>query len=124
MTGVQTCALPILFIGSEENEAARIVLEAGCGLIVPASDPAAFVSAVRKFVAEPRMGEEMGRRGREFFERNFTRDAMVRRFGEVLDEVAFEPGLRRRTEPTARNPSATPPRVRRIEALAESGARD
>ena len=65
-------------IASLNGEGARLVMEAGAGLAVPAEDPAALAEAVlriaRMSVAER---EQMGRNGRVFFKQHFDHDSLI-----------------------------------------------
>ncbi|MEO8377824.1 MAG: glycosyltransferase family 4 protein, partial [Candidatus Sumerlaeota bacterium] len=70
---IMAAVRPAIFVGSENNEVARIIREAECGVIVPEGDSEAFVSAVRKLRDDPAAAQRMGRNGREHFERHFDR---------------------------------------------------
>jgi glycosyltransferase involved in cell wall biosynthesis len=92
--GIMAAAKPTIFVGSPENEVARIISDAGCGIIVNPNEPEELVQAFRKLAADPRLAEEMGRRGRDYFDRNFERRIGTRRFGVMLEKVGVEKGVR------------------------------
>jgi glycosyltransferase involved in cell wall biosynthesis len=77
------CGRPV--IAALDGEGARVVEEAGAGLVCPAQDPPALAEAVRRVYA---MGEEerqaFGRRGRDFYERHFERERLVDRVEETM----------------------------------------
>ncbi|MCC6547327.1 glycosyltransferase family 4 protein [Candidatus Sumerlaeota bacterium] len=91
---IMAAARPAIFVGSENNEVARIIREAGCGIIVPEGDCNAFVNAVKQLRDDPAAAERMGQNGRDHFERNFDRKIGVRRFAEMLEREALQPGVR------------------------------
>lgn len=64
---------------------ADLVREHHCGLVVPQDDPAAFARAMVYLRDDPDMRRQMGRRSRALAEAEFSRDALARRFIEVLE---------------------------------------
>ena len=56
---------PILAVAPPESDAARIVVESGCGIAADPDDPAAVAAAIRELRAQPERLAEMGRRARE-----------------------------------------------------------
>jgi colanic acid biosynthesis glycosyl transferase WcaI len=56
---------PILVVAPPESDAARIVVESGCGLAADPDDPAAVAAAIRALRAQPERLAEMERRARE-----------------------------------------------------------
>jgi glycosyltransferase involved in cell wall biosynthesis len=67
-------------IASLDGEGARVIEEAGAGLTAPAEDPDALARAVLKmYEASAEEREEMGRRGRAYFEEHFERERLLDR---------------------------------------------
>ncbi|MEO8037011.1 MAG: glycosyltransferase family 4 protein, partial [Acidobacteriota bacterium] len=66
--GVLAAARPAIFIGDPEGEAARIIREYDCGLIVRNDDTEALVTSLRGLAADPKKGVVMGMRGRALYE--------------------------------------------------------
>ena len=56
---------PVLAVAPKESDAARIVVESGCGVAADPDDPAAVAAAIRRLRADPEKLNEMGRRARE-----------------------------------------------------------
>ena len=56
---------PVLVVAPDEGDAARIVVESGCGLAADPDDPAAVAAAIRELRGDPARLAEMGRRARE-----------------------------------------------------------
>jgi glycosyltransferase involved in cell wall biosynthesis len=66
------------------GEAARLIEREGCGLVVPPEDPRALAEAFAALAAEPGRRREMGIAGRRAVERDFSREAWLRRWAELL----------------------------------------
>ncbi|MGE6992000.1 glycosyltransferase family 4 protein [Pseudomonas sp. NPDC047961] len=74
---------PIL--ASLNGEGARVVLEAGAGLASPAEHVHELVKNIRAFRSMSRLQrEQMGRAGRNYFERKFEMRSQVKRLVEML----------------------------------------
>ena len=73
---------PIVFSGAPAND---VVSEAGCGVTVPAGDPAALARAIRA-VADmtPRQREALGERGRRYVEEHLSWERLATMYEEVL----------------------------------------
>lgn len=70
------------------GEAAKLVEDAGCGVVVEAESPAALASAVQALVADPARARTLGANGRRYALDNFDRDRVAGRFLELLREVS------------------------------------
>jgi len=83
------CGRPI--VAALDGEGARIVVESGAGTATSAGDAAALADAVLKLYRMPKPEREaMGRRGREYFEREFERSMLVSRLEKWMVELAPE----------------------------------
>ena len=73
------------FIAAVErgSEPALIVEEHGCGIRIEPDDPVALADAVVRMAQEPL--DEMGRRGREAFERFFDRSIATAAYRRLLE---------------------------------------
>ena len=81
------CAKPI--ISAADGETARVVEDSGAGLSCPAEDPAALADAVLKlYRMSPKERQEMGEKGRAYFEINFQRERLLDRLEEWVQELA------------------------------------
>ena len=70
---------------------ARIIEESGSGIAVSAGDAAALADAVSKLRRIPAHERQaMGRRGREYFERQFERSLLVGRLEQWTRDLAAE----------------------------------
>ena len=80
---------PIL--ASLDGEGARIVREAGAGMVAPAQDADALAeAALELYRASSEEREEMGRRGREYFEEHFEREKLLDRLEGWMYELTEE----------------------------------
>lgn len=73
---------PVILIA--ESEAAEIVLESGCGVVVKPDDTQALADAVKSLYLKPDDRMVMGRNGRNFVEKWFDRKAIARDFSKYL----------------------------------------
>ena len=78
---------PIIVVAPAECDAARIVVESGCGVAADPDDPAAVAAAIRELRADPVRLEEMGRRARETAAK-YARVNELKRFVAIIDSVA------------------------------------
>lgn len=83
------CGRPI--VAALDGEGARVIEESGAGIAVGAGDAAALADAVSKLhrTSVPER-EAMGRRGREYFERQFERSVLVSRLEQWARELVAE----------------------------------
>jgi putative colanic acid biosynthesis glycosyltransferase WcaI len=86
--GVLAVARPVIVAADAESETAQVVQRVGCGVVVPPGRPELLARAIR----DAHDGEydlaDMGRRGREWVEREADRSVAVRRYRELLGELA------------------------------------
>lgn len=81
------CGRPIL--AGLDGEGARVVVEAGVGLAVPAQDPQALAGAVLALARmDARAREAMGASGRAYFEAHFEREMLLDRLEGWLRQVS------------------------------------
>ena len=58
--GILAAGRPVLVVAPPECDAARIVVESGCGLAADPDDPAAVADAIRELRSDPSRLAEMG----------------------------------------------------------------
>ena len=78
---------PILVVAPPESDAARIVVESGCGVAADPDDPVAVAAAIRELRAQPLRLAEMGRRARETAAK-YARVNELERFVAIIESVA------------------------------------
>jgi glycosyltransferase involved in cell wall biosynthesis len=82
----------------------EFVMDGVSGLLVPPRAPDALASAVMQLLDDPARRSEMGRRGRERQQAEFTFDAAVDRFVALYDELLDAAPGRRRPGPALPGP--------------------
>jgi colanic acid biosynthesis glycosyl transferase WcaI len=81
--GIMAAGKPFIAAVERGSEPALIVEEHGCGFRIEPDDPAALSEAVLRMAREPL--DEMGRRGREAFERSFSRPIATAAYRRLLE---------------------------------------
>jgi glycosyltransferase involved in cell wall biosynthesis len=64
-----------------------VVQRAGCGLFVQPGDALEMAQAIRSLAADPTPGREMGKSGREYLERNFSRAVIGEKLIDLLEDL-------------------------------------
>jgi colanic acid biosynthesis glycosyl transferase WcaI len=85
--GVLSAARPVVVAADEESETARIVREVGCGLVIPPGRPELLARTIRELREGAHDLAEMGRRGREYVEREADRSVAMERYRAVVAEL-------------------------------------
>jgi colanic acid biosynthesis glycosyl transferase WcaI len=80
---------PVLAVAAAESDAARIVVESGCGLAADPDDPAAVAAAIRELRNDPARLAGMSCRAREAAEK-YARVNELRRFAGIIEDAARE----------------------------------
>jgi glycosyltransferase involved in cell wall biosynthesis len=80
-----SCARPIIL--GVDGQARQIIDEAGAGIVIEPENPDALVGAIEKLQEDRDLGHTMGRRGREYIQKNFARASTAQKYIEVLDRV-------------------------------------
>ena len=87
--GILAAGRPVLSVADSKCDAARIVVEAGCGVAADPDDPSAVATAIRQLKSEPEKLFEMGRKARETAQ-NYARVNELQRFVGIVEEAAHE----------------------------------
>lgn len=66
---------PLIFVG--KGECARLVQQAGAGLVVTPGDPCALAQAVLQLTSDPESARTLGMRGRQFVEANLQWSKLI-----------------------------------------------
>lgn len=86
--GIMATARPILASMPLNRDAPRIIQEAGCGMVIEPGNPKKLAESILKFYQSRTLLEEMGRKGREYAEKHFSREAGVKRYEEIFKWAA------------------------------------
>jgi glycosyltransferase involved in cell wall biosynthesis len=74
-------------IGAVRGEAREILERSGGALVVEPERGDQLAEAIDRLRRDPALGDELARRGREFAEQHYDRDALARRYLDLLLEV-------------------------------------
>jgi colanic acid biosynthesis glycosyl transferase WcaI len=86
--GILAVSRPVIVAADAESETAQVVQEVGCGIVVPPGRPELLARAIRDAHDGKYDLVEMGRRGREWVEREADRAVAVRRYRDLIGELA------------------------------------
>jgi glycosyltransferase involved in cell wall biosynthesis len=93
---------PVLVVASSSSDAARIVVESGCGLTADPDDPASVAAAIRELRSDPARLALMGRHARELAGK-YAKLKELRRFAEIVDQAALGAGTNHRSDVPPQN---------------------
>jgi len=80
-------------IGAVDGEAARVIRESGAGLACPSGDGEALSRIVLELASENEARrEEMGRRGRVYYEQNFSRTKLMKKLEAMMRAATLRRG--------------------------------
>jgi colanic acid biosynthesis glycosyl transferase WcaI len=85
--GILAVGRPVIAAVDDSSEVARIVRKVGCGVVVPPGRPEALADAIRDLRGRADELDAMGRRGRDYVEREADRSVAVGRYRELLSEL-------------------------------------
>jgi colanic acid biosynthesis glycosyl transferase WcaI len=77
-----SCAVPIVYSGA--GEAADLLLDRRCGLVVPPEDPHALADAIERLASDPGLRDGLGQAGRLLVEAEYNWSTIVARWLEAL----------------------------------------
>jgi colanic acid biosynthesis glycosyl transferase WcaI len=86
--GILAVGRPVIAAADPESETARVVETVGCGIVVPPGRPELLARAIRDAHDGKHDLEAMGARGRKWVEQEADRSVAVRRYRELLLELA------------------------------------
>ncbi|HET7434470.1 MAG TPA: glycosyltransferase family 4 protein [Thermoanaerobaculia bacterium] len=86
--GILAVARPLIFIGDDDGEIARIVKRFDCGIVVPPGDANALATAIRELANDPQRAAAMGRRGRDAYLAHFAPERALAAWERVLEDAS------------------------------------
>jgi glycosyltransferase involved in cell wall biosynthesis len=86
--GILAVARPVIVAADRESETAQVVESVGCGIVVPPGRPELLARAIRDAYDGKYDLAAMGARGREWVEREADRSVAMRRYRDLLLELA------------------------------------
>lgn len=85
--GYMAAARPVVASVDSNSETARLVLSAGCGVVVESEDGAALAEAIGRLAVSVEDRCLMGQRGRQFLEANYRRATVTKRYAEFFERI-------------------------------------
>jgi glycosyltransferase involved in cell wall biosynthesis len=85
--GIAAAGRPILAIGAEDGEMARLVRQHACGFVIEPGDFGALASAIVTLYRDPGLCAAMGQRARSMLEEKFTRRRALQRWRDLLQSM-------------------------------------
>jgi glycosyltransferase involved in cell wall biosynthesis len=85
--GIAVAGRPILAIGAEDGEMARLVRQHACGFVIAPGDPGALASAIVTLYRDRGLCAAMGQRARSMLEQRFTRRRALQRWRDLLQSM-------------------------------------
>jgi glycosyltransferase involved in cell wall biosynthesis len=85
--GVLSAGRPVIAAADEDSETARLVSEIGCGVVIEPGRPELLARTIRAAYEGEFDLEEMGRRGREYVEREADRNVAMERYRRLVAEL-------------------------------------
>jgi glycosyltransferase involved in cell wall biosynthesis len=86
--GILAVARPVIVAADPESETAQVVERVGCGIVVPPGRPELLARAIRDAHDGKYDLQAMGELGRAWVEREADRSVAVRRYRDLLFELA------------------------------------
>jgi len=77
---------PVLAVSTPATDVARIITDAGCGVVVDPDDPQAVAAAIRELAANPQRVANMSQRARGIA-RNYDKLSELKKFLSVIEGV-------------------------------------
>jgi glycosyltransferase involved in cell wall biosynthesis len=85
MLEFMSCARPVIL--GVEGQARMMVEEAEAGLAIEPENAEELVRAVQKLAENPEFGAKLGRNGREYIQRNYSRRKTAENYIQVLQQL-------------------------------------
>jgi glycosyltransferase involved in cell wall biosynthesis len=87
--GIAAAARPMLFIGSESGELAKLIRDHGCGIAVAQGAADRLADAIRLLVADPDRCRDLGVAARTMLDRHFSRRRTLDGWHDLLERAAI-----------------------------------
>ena len=85
--GVLSAGRPVIVAADPDSETARLVEEVGCGVAIPPDRPDLLAGVIRDAYDGRLDLDDMGRRGREYVEREADRSVALARYRGLIDRL-------------------------------------
>jgi colanic acid biosynthesis glycosyl transferase WcaI len=86
--GTAAAGRPIVMIGDNDGEIARLVREHRCGISVAPGDAENLADTLRRWSGTPQATREMGARARQMLDAQFTKRRALEQWSQLLARMA------------------------------------
>jgi len=86
--GIAAAGRPIVMIGDNDGEIARLVREHRCGISVAPGDAESLADTLRRWSKAPQATREMGARARQMLDAQFTKRRALEQWSQLLERIA------------------------------------
>ena len=87
---IMACARPVIAVTDPSSDLARLVIDAGCGVVVPPGSPRLLADAILSAALDEERWRQCGEKGRCYVEENYARDVVTRRYDDVVQSVVAQ----------------------------------
>ena len=87
MLAYMAAGRPIVAAVHKDSVAAAIVEQSNCGIVVPPENPRALADAMNVLRRDPVARKQLGAFGRAFAEERFRKDAVLRRWDDLIADI-------------------------------------
>jgi glycosyltransferase involved in cell wall biosynthesis len=87
---IMACARPVIAVTDPSSDLARLVIDAGCGVVVPPGSPRLLADAILSAALDEERWRQCGEKGRCYVEENYARDVVTRRYDDVVLSVVAQ----------------------------------
>jgi colanic acid biosynthesis glycosyl transferase WcaI len=88
--GILAAGKPTIVIGPKDCEAARVVREKRCGMVVPPGHAGALATVLRELKQDSQLKERLGIAARKAFEQSFDLSVISRQWSDLLSDLGEE----------------------------------
>ena len=85
--GVLAAGRPVIYIGHESGEAARIIREVNCGIVVRPDDNASLLDALARLGSQPTLRAELGENARRASNGAYSREKALNQWSSLIESV-------------------------------------
>jgi len=100
LINLMACSQPIIAMVAAESETARVIGEAGCGIVVQPGDGEGIRSAILRLKEDASVRETMGSNGKRYLEGYMSLEENVALYEEIFCTLAGGEGFARRPIPS------------------------
>lgn len=91
LLSLMAAARPVVAVLPEDGDAARLIKDADCGVVIAPGDARGLALAVSRLAADPAERRRLGANGRRHAERNLALDVVVGQWDVLLGRIARPP---------------------------------